>query len=419
MPIRLSRFKTILLKCCLAFVSGIVSLFVCDWALAALGYPSEPPEYFGHPANFLEPRNSIEFRYTFQTNSQGLRHRELPLEKAPGTRRIFVVGDSFTEGDGVSDEDRFSDLLDARFSALGSEVQFLNGGLTGTGPLEYGRFFFGVGTKYSPDALLICVFVNDVANTPEHHDPAHGLKPPKHSLKSRIFDALWPRIHAQVRGFINRWEYDSRAITNDLVGTISKEARSRGIPEGEIDKWQRSLPKELVDAANRGEFQGAELTPGLLYPDYWVDSIDISNDGARKKWENMASILDEIVKEARNRQIEPAVVLIPSKFQYDPRSHGVTDPYVVTGTKVDSKWLVEETEIQRRMKNWAASAQTPLLDLTPVFRQAVKSHSDLNYVYDLHWTPHGHQIAADAIAGWLESQRVFKFIQPQPPKIEN
>lgn len=407
MPDRFLKFKRILAKFCLVLLSALVSVFLCDWVLAALGYPSVPPEYSGHPSNYEEVRHNIEFDYVFHTNSQGLRYREIPLEKTPGTRRIFVSGDSFTEGDGVSDENRFTNLLETEFK----EISVINGGLAGAGPLQYGKFFLDVAPRYSPDGLLICVFVNDIADTWEDESTPKILDAPPRSIVGRLAGTLWPRIYSQIKGFILRREYLSRTHTNDFVGTITHEARARGISEQEIENWRQHLPKDLVDASNRHEFEASILSLGLLYPDYWIDSIDISTDRARKKWNNMSAILSRVVERGKDQNVESAVVLIPSKFQYNPKCHAPSDPYIAAGTKVDPKWLVTETEIQRRMRQWAEAAGVPFLDLTPVFREAVKSDTGLDFVHDLHWTPRGHRVAADAIFDWLTTRKVFSFIQ--------
>ena len=44
-------------------------------------------------------------------NAAGFREREFQDTKAPGVYRIAVVGDSFTFGNGIRQEDRYSDLL--------------------------------------------------------------------------------------------------------------------------------------------------------------------------------------------------------------------------------------------------------------------------------------------------------------------
>jgi len=54
------------------------------------------------------------------------------------------------------------------------------------------------------------------------------------------------------------------------IADVSTEARNHGISETQINEWKETLPGELVDAVNRGEFNGYILSRGLLRPDHWV-----------------------------------------------------------------------------------------------------------------------------------------------------
>ena len=63
------------------------------------------------------------------------------------------------------------------------------------------------------------------------------------------------------------------------------------------------------------------------------------------------------------------------------------------------------------MRSWTSSEGIPFLDLTPVFRDAIKSNESMNWDLDDHWNNLGHQVAANAIASWLVDQQVFSFMK--------
>src|SRR2546423_2523850 len=48
-----------------------------------------------------------EFNVQYNINSVGLREHELAKRKAQGTKRLLLLGDSFTEGNGVEAKDAF------------------------------------------------------------------------------------------------------------------------------------------------------------------------------------------------------------------------------------------------------------------------------------------------------------------------
>src|ERR1051325_7510984 len=126
------------------------------------------PVRVAHPPNFQQTRHSNEFTTDFRSNSQGLRSRELPLTKgSPNEFRLFVAGDSMTEGWGVEAEQTFPALLEGSLSTRERQVAVINGGLSGTGPLEYGRLFAVVGLKYHPDLALFVLHPNDLTGTPD------------------------------------------------------------------------------------------------------------------------------------------------------------------------------------------------------------------------------------------------------------
>lgn len=366
------------------------------------------PPRISHPPNMEEVRKNIEFRYVFRTNSRGLRYREVPLEVTQGSYRVFVSGDSFAEGECVDEGKRFTDLLECFYSRSERTVLFINGGLAGTGPLEYGRLFLRVGMEYKPDALLICIYANDLANTPEEitRNELDTAIPSRSGIKKLVY-FLWPRVYTLLKRFKLQREYRKKTRTSDFVSLVSREAKKLRISKERIEIWKASLPQELVEAVNRGEFNGSFLSPGLLYPEYWSDSIDISSDRAEKKLRNMTTILSEIVLRAKQLRVNTAIVFIPSYFQYDPQSHNAKNPWITSGTYVRKQWLSEVTEIQKRLEDWSKDQKVPFLDLTPSFREAIQSGKKTNWVLDEHLTPLGHEVAALAIASWLSDQQVF------------
>ena len=200
-----SVFKRILFVALTCMIAPAI-MFLSDQALGLLGYPSEVPIPYPHPSNFKELRKNVEFEYEFVTNDKGLRYPDISEQKKPRETRIFVVGDSFTEGVGVDYSDTFSAQLERHFNGrLGSEKLFINAGLGGTGPLHYWRIFLNVGLKYDLDSVLICLYANDLANMSVHlsredlyaeHWPgrrsgfkwlAHGVFPRLYTMVSRVY----------------------------------------------------------------------------------------------------------------------------------------------------------------------------------------------------------------------------------------
>jgi len=402
----------------LALTVALVTSLFLDRALGVLGYPSTTPVRVAHPPNFVEVRNNLEFEYHFETNADGLRYRDIPHEKPEGTVRIFVAGDSFVEGVGVEADAVFPSVLERLSGDDGIVIDFINGGLSGTGPLEYARVFAGVGLKYELDGLLICIYQNDLSNMPESIDGTDfrlfepGLNA---SFLEVWIHAFYPRIYTVLRKVgddLRSRRADGRARSG-FVAAASARARDLGISEDRIAEWESNLPGDLVTAADEGRLNLAILTYGLTRPYYFTDALDIATPRAERKWQSMLTSLDEMITVAAQNGVEVGLVYIPSPFQYEADSYRPTNPWLISGVQVKREWLTGQSEIQKRLERWSSDADIPLLDLTDTFRQATRDEPpfSLNWRLDGHWSPPGHEVAAEAIHEWLMAHEVFSFLR--------
>jgi hypothetical protein len=124
--------------------------------------------------------NVRENRARPTTNSFGMRDRDRHLHKPPNTYRVLLTGDSFTEALQVEDEQTFSRLAEKSLTAARSDASFeiFNLGMSGAGPVQqYVRARETV-NKFSPDALVMLVNI-DQFSTKEMSDdsinPAYVL----------------------------------------------------------------------------------------------------------------------------------------------------------------------------------------------------------------------------------------------------
>lgn len=406
----LDSLKSIILILFLLFLT-VLLVFVGDKTLGLFGFPSEVPIRMAHPANFKEARKNIEFDYKFETNDQGLRYKNLPMTKGEGETRVFLLGDSFTEGLGVEASQTFVALLEQHFrNEPGYDMHFINGGMAGTGPFQYWRVFQNIGLKYDPDVVLVCLYANDISNMPDNlsrDDLYRRVDKQDRRGILKYLHQLFPRIYTILSKVRRELIYRSRTRVSDIVTSVSKKARKMGISEERIQHWNRALPDNLVDAANRGEFNASLLSIGLLQPRYYTDALDINTQIAEKKYNAIILVLNELLQKTSQERVKLAVLFIPTRFQYDPVAYQSTQPLIITGARFNKQWLSRESEFQVRIARWAADNSVPFLDLTPVFRQAIRFNSPLNWRLDGHWNANGHAVASRAIANWIEAQSVF------------
>jgi hypothetical protein len=94
-------------------------------------------------------------------NSRGVRGGvEYAPGRRPGVRRVVVVGDSFTFGEGVGDDETYPARLQAR---LGPGVEVINLGVHGYGHDQMLIHLRAEGVRYEPDLVVLGHYADDVA----------------------------------------------------------------------------------------------------------------------------------------------------------------------------------------------------------------------------------------------------------------
>lgn len=100
---------------------------------------------------------------TYKTNSLGYRGHE-PIE---GKQTIVVIGDSYTEGFGLSENDTFPSQLERALTAKGAgRWQVLNGGTLGFSPALYTKYFDKYFLNLSPEVVLLNLDFTDFNDDP-------------------------------------------------------------------------------------------------------------------------------------------------------------------------------------------------------------------------------------------------------------
>jgi hypothetical protein len=109
--------------------------------------------------------NQTEFNYCYQYNSLGFRDIEWTVHKPASIKRIIILGDSFTEGDGAPDRENFPSHFENSLNIESNQWQVYNGGVCGSDPFFNFQFF---NTKILPhydyDLILLLVNNSDISD---------------------------------------------------------------------------------------------------------------------------------------------------------------------------------------------------------------------------------------------------------------
>jgi lysophospholipase L1-like esterase len=297
-------------------------------------------------------------------NALGLRGQEVTREKAPGTFRILMLGDSFTMGKGVADDQTFSVQLQAALNAsgrtCGRKIEVLNGGVDSYAPvlslIELKEL-----AALRPDMVFENLDVSDLVqetayrNQAERGPDGQVVAVPQRNDPDSPIDKLrgWTEKHlflTRLAMFYATRTFGYREITvRDVVTHADAEIVAHTL-EGDVDRtaqWN-AIFESIDNMRNYAESQGM-LFVLTTYP--WPHQV------SDKEW-------------------------MPGRYSFMPK---------------DAKPSTVSNETIHRMSEAKGIA---LLDTTPAFKN-YNGSARLYFDYDMHWTSAGHQVMAKAIEDYL------------------
>jgi lysophospholipase L1-like esterase len=277
----------------IALAAGtLVMLAILEIGLrvAGLGHPyySAPELYRPNP----DPNVQFEPRPNFdgfsegnsvQTNSRGLRERELAVPKTVGTTRIVFLGDSVTFGAGVLDHEAFPRLLEPMLQgSRPGPVETVNTAVVGYNTAQELSRLRDVGLAYQPDGVVLVFVVNDLLDTFSIFD--HQYTPTDISAPLKV----WLRRHSHLYRFVQD-TYWRVALEMRRARTGQTEPLR---PRARVDERLGQLG-QIVDLAKSN---GAPLFL-VLYPDNLSDPVGPGADGQRR------TVREELTRFAQSRGI--------------------------------------------------------------------------------------------------------------------
>ncbi len=313
-----------------------------------------------------------EYENVITINKAGFRDRERLTTKAPDSRRIAVLGDSFTAGLGVKDPEVFTEVMEKN---LEGKTEVLNFGVNGFGPTQEYLLLKNRVLLYRPDLVLMLFYLgNDFDDTT--------------NLTAWIDGYQRPRAILDDRGKI--------AFTNIPVPKASRSRRER--------TRTCSLPRShVVDFLDRLLHQQRDkYALDVLPPEVRLcrKNLDPSVAAALPLLRGLLRETDELCRRQGSRF---AIVLAPTVTQiYD-------DMY---WKRIKSVYHLREEDYDLFLPNKllagiGAELGIPVLDLTPALRAEAGNGAELYYYKNRHWNAAGHRIAALAIAAWLRQNKLL------------
>jgi lysophospholipase L1-like esterase len=311
-------------------------------------FVNDPVTGYRLAPGFSGPLTTVEFSTWLRVDMLGLRDSREFGPKAPGTRRILLLGDSFAMGYGVDESQTFARLVEDRLNVAAGRAEFtvLNSGVPGYDTRQEIDFLRDRGFAMEPDAVVLAFFIgNDVVDNADR------------DRRYRVVDGYLTSGDPQpgvlpvgVRSFLAR-----NSHLYQFVSPI--ERRIRGIPAAKTEDPLFRCGFEVDDAS----------------------------------WGVTENLLAGLSKAVRDRGVPLFIVVIPDMVQVEPElwaaaSHG--------------RRGFDPSHPDRKLLAVADARAVPVLDLYPPLKAAPETET-LYFPIDHHFTQTGNRVAADAIAPFL------------------
>jgi hypothetical protein len=315
------------------------------------------------------------------TNQFGFNDRDYPLQKAPGTFRILVVGDSFGWAGGL--EGNYTALLETMFERRdGShQVDVISAGYPGTHTGEQLVMLKKYGLQYNPDLVILGFFAgNDFFDA----DPNR-----KRIVVNDCFVDIDKRYEHRFLGYpiITR----SRSLLflrqkyklHNRSKKALEEARERAAATGQPAPL-RNLPEETFLNVQKAklEFFNTKISARRFGPN--IDFIF-----------QTISEMNELLK---FRNIKFMVAIYPDDLQVSPNQFDTLVSKFGLNREDYNLHLAQDV-----LRTFLETKQIPYLDLLDRFR-AEEQKQNLYLFRNAHWNKAGNELAAEMLFQYLIKQ---------------
>ncbi len=321
-----------------------------------------------------------EYEVTIAINSKGLRGPERDYRAPPGVRRVLILGDSFGEGYYAEEHETARAVLENLLNATGcGRVEVVNGSTLGYSTDQQYLFYRHEGYRYGAELVLVFFYPNDLlynisaVGTAERRKPIFDLNDGQLVLRNSPLPAP-PNKGSVPHPLPWRGSYFLRFVS---------------------DRTENSAAKVHAVLANLGLVQP---TSGDVPRELWPYGPASGERRAtiERMWSTTKALLNSIRAEAEGRGATVAALYIPGRFEVNDDVWALTRERYLMGRRWDRHAVLD------RFKAIADEVGLFVVDPSERLRLAEKSAHPAYYTRDVHWTPAGNRVAADAVFDYLQ-----------------
>lgn len=395
---QISRLRRVLVAGTAIGISVLFSLVILEFGLARfyysnidelrqdefdseLGWRLKPGDYTVKPPQAF-------FTNTVSINQFGIRGRALTPAAPAGTRRVVVLGDSFTFGQAIDDETLFTTQLERRLNQSRPDDSFevINAGVPGYGTAQeliMLRRLANAGIV--GETYVLNMFTNDILDNLRLDYASRSKNPVQPGFElgpggSVIFAHEPQRV---LRGGSNLVAVQRRPFS--MLFSVAKVR---------LQSFAQTKPSLVRFARNVGVDIKVGRVPGIISA--WYDP-DVLDEGVPL----MKALLAEIDATVKGRQGMLLVALIPSPMQVYTDTYGQVLRDSFPGDPTVERFLEDPTRAQRIIRDMCEELGLPFLDMYEVL--ARQQNRSFYFPVDGHFNKAGHTVFAESLERFVKT----------------
>jgi lysophospholipase L1-like esterase len=170
-----ARPRPVLLALSAMFLGGVVGLLLAEFAVRIFApqalvsdvIAGDPDVDYRLRPNASGHMSSPEYSADIRINSLGFRGPEISPAKKPGVVRVLFLGDSFTFGHGLRENETLPFAVGERLEReYPGKFEVVNGGVYGYSTADELNLFAKYGVALKPDIVVTLFMMNDFADNP-------------------------------------------------------------------------------------------------------------------------------------------------------------------------------------------------------------------------------------------------------------
>ncbi len=339
-----------------------------------LGWRLNPGSYW------VKPRHTFK-KHEIAISTQGLRNGMVAPAAPRGSRRIVVLGDSFTFAMAMPHENTFPVLLQNTLKGKGGSYEVINAGVYGYGTAQEMLFMKELARQgITGDVYILMVFVNDILDNlrlSEYGSSEKSPAPPGFALDSG--------------GGLTLSHRPQKDYSPNLV---SRRPRFFivDVLENGMRTFLQTKPWLVNILTSIGMTPTLPRTPGLI-SGWYAD--DVLKQGVPL----MKALMKEIREEARRNHAQFLVSMIPSPLQVYP---DVYSPILIrsfSGSEVIARYVDDPARPQKIVAQMCSDLEIPFLDLYPLLLQ--DNSEELFIPADGHFSREGHTVVSEHLSKFV------------------